>query len=283
MQQNEFLAQLNDACMESKKGPTLWKVQYQVLCMYQEEVKQKLGNKGFIMFTDEIAVLCLNKELNLKVQIVGIKHFKRDDFKDLDFQLEIIGKGYDELLGPIKQYFIDLKDNAIVIMIMSILYIFVFNLENINTIGVVELCENLLNIVSIFAGIVFVFIGFIYSDRERAEKIFLMGNGDKYYSIDKYIMNLLMSVLAALVMTSVVGKISADNLPQAIVKMQINNEIMNIVISHRTQYLICHILGWFSLCSIIICFRALVDYYLNDLRSSYFIDAVNKKSRDYKG
>ena len=29
-------------------------------------------------------------------------------------------------------------------------------------------------------------------------------------------------------------------------------------------------------------FRALVDYYLNDLRSSYFIDAVNKKSRDYK-
>ena len=234
------------------------------------------------MFCDEIAVLCLNRAPDLRIQLTGIKHFKRDDFKEIELQLEIIGKGKDELQGPIKQYLADLKDNATAIIVMTILYWVIFNFNTINIVGVVELCENLLNIVSIFAGIVFVFIGFIYSDRDRAINIFLKGNGDKYYSIDKYIMNLLMLILATLLGVAVVGKIEIMTIPQSILDLQKNNEIVNRIISYQTQYAICHILGWFSLSSTIICFRALVDYYLNDLRASYFIDAVNEKSMNFK-
>lgn len=279
-----FKEELKKACIKSLDSPILWKVSFDDFLKYQGDVKTQLGGKGFFMFTDKTAVGCFAKFPDLKIQLTGIKSFKKSDFDELQFgpNFEIIGTGRDELVGSAKQYLFDLKDNLLLIFIITALYFGVFSLDKLNTANIVLLSDILINIISIFAGIVFVFIGFIYSDKEKAIDIFLKGRGDKYYSVDKYIMNLLMIVLFVLVSISVIGRVTSDSLSDLILELQSKNKIMDFLVSYKMQYYICSFLGYFSICSIVICFRALVDYYLNDLRFSYFIDAVNKKSDNFK-
>ena len=284
LEQDTFRQELKNVYAESLAKSTLWKMSFEDFVEYQNEVVRQLGSKGFLMFTEESAIVCFKKAPDLKIQLVGRKSFRSKDFAGLNFgsDFEVIGSGTDELKGPVKQYLIDLKDNFLLVTVMTIIYLCIFCPDKINTTNIVALSDNLINVISIFAGLVFVFIGFIYSDKERAVAIFLRGKGDKYYSTDKYIMNLLMVVLFVLVTVSAIGRVTGDNMSGLFLSLQSKSKMVDCLLSYKTQYYICLFLEWFAICSIIICFRALVDYYLNDLRFGYFIDAVNKKSQGLK-
>lgn len=284
LQQEMFKEELRKVSKKSINSPTLWRVSFEDFLKFQDDIKNQLGEKGFLMFTDKTVIFCFAKFPDLKIQLTGVESFKKKDATKFNFgpDFEIIGTAKEEIIGPIKQYLIDLQDNLLLISMITILYFCIFGTNKHNTAGIVSLSDILINIISIFAGIVFVFIGFIYSDREKAIEIFLRGNGDKYYSVNKYIMNLLMVILLMLVSISVIGRVTVEDLSNSVLKLQAQNDIIDVLISYEVQYYVCFLLGYVSICSTVICFRALVDYYLNDLRFSYFIDAVNKKSDDFK-
>lgn len=281
VQESVFEKKLQFAYSESQETPYLLMIDYDEFLQYQKKIIELLGDTGFIMYTDKRAVLCLKKAPNLHIYLMYKGYFTRKDFSELCFRnLTIIGEGKKELPGSIKQYIIDLKDNIFKILFVTILFFSIFNLEKINIDGIISLSGNLINAISIFTGIVFVFIGFIYSDKEKAIDIFLKGCGDKYYRIDKYVMSLSIISLFVLILVSAFGGITREMLPQIILNLQDKNHLLDKLISYQMQYYLCLALTWFSLCSMIICFSALTDYYLSDLRNSFFIDAVKKKSKE---
>lgn len=281
VQKSEFEEKLNDSYLKSKIRPFLWSLDFTDFIQNQKTVKDLLGGDGFVMFTEKRAVVCLKKAPDLRIYLKYDKYFVREDFDKLFFDhLEVIGKGKKEFPSPIKQYFIDVKDNLIKIIIITIAFLLIYNLEKINIKGLVSLCDNLLNAISIFLGMVFVFIGFIYSDREKALDIYIRGCGDKYFRIDKYIMNLSIISLFVLILASSIGGLVIEDLPQFLISLQKKSILIDRLVSYKIQYYICLFMTWFSICSMVICFDALINYYLNDLRNGFFIDAVNKKSKD---
>ena len=282
MQENEFKVELEKAYRSSLKNSFLWMVHFDDFLKYQETIRQRLGDDGFIMYTDKRAVFCLRMAPSLHIYLISNDYYTKESFKNLCFKnLQILGKGKKELPSLKRQYFIDIKDNIFKIIVVTILFFSIFNLEKINIDGIVALSDSLVNAISIFTGIVFVFIGFIYSDKERAISIYLRGNGDQYYHIDKYIMSLSILCLFSLIFISAVGRLTYETIPQFLINLQKNSVVLDWVISYKSQYYICLFVAWFSLCSMVICFSALTDYYLNDLRYNFFIDAVKKKSKEF--
>ncbi len=281
MQKSEFEEKLNDSYLKSKISPFLWSLDFKDFILNQKTVKDLLGGDGFVMFTEKRAVVCLKKAPNLRIYLKHDKYFVREDFDKLFFDnFEVIGKGKKEFPSPIKQYFIDVRDNLMKIIIITIAFLLVYNLEKANIKGLISLCDNLLTAISIFLGMVFVFIGFIYSDREKALDIYIKGCGDKYFRIDKYIMNLSIISLFVLILASSIGGLTIEDLPQFLISLQKKSILIERLVSYKIQYYICLFMTWFSICSMVICFDALINYYLNDLRNGFFIDAVNKKSKD---
>lgn len=279
--ENDFRERLHNAYQNSLEGPFLWMLYFDDFIHYQTIIKQLLGNTGFVMYTEKRAVLCLKKAPDLQIYLIYSKYFSKENFQNLCFDnIEIIGKGKKELPNPIKQYFIDIKDNFLKVILVTFIYFSIFNFEKINVVRITSLSDNLINAISIFTGIVFVFIGFIYSDKEKAISIFIKGCGDKYYRIDRYIMNLSIISLFILIFVSALGGLTSEDIPQFLMNLQDTNLLIDKIVSYRSQYYICIIMTWFSLCSMVICFTSLIDYYLNDLRNSFFIDAVRKKSKE---
>jgi hypothetical protein len=281
MDKDNFLEQLHGAIKESKNNKVLWNVEYNDFLEHQLLIKRIGSNEGFIMFTENRAILCLSSMPNLRICILSNRSYVRKDFEELCFkEIKIIGTGKRELLGIFRQFIVDIKDNSIKIIFMTILFFLFFNLGNNNLEGLLKLCENLLNVMGIFLGMAFVFIGFMYSDKEKAIDTFCRGNGDKYYMIDKYIINLSITILTLLILVLVVGSIEPKNLPHSLVKIQEQNNFLDVIISYKTQYGICIFLSWLSISSLIICFSSLVDYYLAHMRNQFFIDAVDKKAEE---
>lgn len=276
-----FVKALKEATEQSKDRKTMLILSYSEFIQNQLSILKMLGGHGFLMFTEKRAILCLCKAPGLRICIKNSKNFIRKDFEDLVFpEIEIIGTGKKELPGIIKQYLYDIKDNILKIIVISIIFFSIFNWEKINIHGIVLLSDNLLNVMSIFMSMVFVFIGFIYSDREKAIDTYMRGNGDRYFNIDKYIMSLSIFILLLLILTSTVGNITKDTLPEHLIMLQMVNPYIDKVVSYKTQYYICLFITWFSLISMTICFSSLIDYYLNDMRNKFFIDAVDEKSKE---
>lgn len=284
VQKSEFEEKLDDAYRKSKIRPFLWSISFSDFIQYQKSIKDLLGDDGFIMFTEKRAVVCLKKAPDLRIYLKCEKYFGKKDFNNLCFgNLEILGAGKMEFPSPTKQYIIDVRDNLVKIIIITIVFLSIYNLEKANIEGLISLCDNLINAISIFVGMVFVFIGFIYSEREKALDIYLKGCGDKYFRIDKYIMNLSILSLFVLILVSSIGGLTFEDIPQFLISLQKKNVLLERLISYKFQYYICLFMTWFSICSMVICFDALINYYLNDLRNGFFIDAVNKKAEDFRG
>lgn len=278
----EFSPNLKKAIEQSKDHKLMMSIEYSVFISNQHLILEMLGGHGFLMFTENRAILCLSKAPDLRICIKKDRNYVRRDFDGLIFKkLEIIGHGKEELPGPIRQYFYDIKDNFVKIIIVTFLFLLVFDLRRINTNGIVLLTDNLLNVMSMFLSMVFVFIGFIYSDRSKAIDTYIRGYGDKYYSIDKYIMNLSIIILSLLILTSAIGNLTPDVVPLYLVQLQKNNSFIDKLISYKSQYYVCALITWFSINSMIICFSSLIDYYLNDMRNKFFADAVDEKSKRF--
>lgn len=282
MDNSGFIKDLKEAIIQSQNKKLMIDIAYNEFLQNQSSILKVLGNNGFLMFTENRAILCLSRAINLRICIKNKRNYVRKDFETLEHTgIEIIGTGKKELPGVIKQYFDDIKDNNLKIIVVSFIFFSIFNFEKINITGIISLSDNLLNVMSMFLSMVFVFIGFIYSDRDKAVDTYVRGGGDKYYSVDKYIMNLSTVILLMLILSSAIGNLTPEVIPQYFIELQMKNEYIDKLISCRMQYYICLFLTWICLISMIICFSSLVEYYLNDMRNKFFIDAVDEKSNSF--
>ena len=271
---------INEAVECSEKEMTSLFFDYTDFINNQSTVEELLGEHGFVMFTEKHAILCMKKAPNLRIILRKNKYFIEDDFKDLHMQdAEIIGSARKK--GWV-QYLEDLKDNIIWILIITVVYFFIYHFGMVNAGEIVSLCENLLSVMGIFTSIVFAFVGFIYSDSERVIESYLKGTGDKYYETNRYIMNLSITVILCLIFVIAFGKMEKEDLPNWLIYIKSHYGFINKLVSIKVQYTICQLLTWFSVCSMIICFKSLMDYYMRDLKYTFFIAAINKKSQKWK-
>lgn len=274
---------LEDAIEKSRTKELLFYLDYNVFIKNQKIMKRNLGEAGFIMFTENRAILCMRQAPNLHIVISKDEAFGSQDFNQLLFEnVEVIGSDVNKTFKVWKQYAEDIRDNFRWIIIITICFFSIYHFDAIRTEAIVALSENLLNVMGIFISMVFVFIGFIYSDSDKVVEINLKGAGDKYYMINKYIMDLSIIIILFLIFTISFGNLSKDDLPNWVMRCQMQWEYMDKFISYKTQYVICQFITWFSVCSMVICFKSLMDYYFRDLKYAFFIAAVNKKLKEWK-
>lgn len=271
---------LRDALEQSKREPFLTFLSYEDFMNNQKIIKEVLGEDGFIMFTEKQAILCMKKAPDLRIAITKDAAYTRSDFDKLCFQnIELIGS---DTKKDWIQYCEDLKYNRKWIAITTIIFYSIYHFDAIRTDSIVSLCESLLNVMGIFISMVFVFIGFIYSDSEKITKSYLNGTGEQYYAVNRYIMNLSILIILFLILAISLGRIQDYDIPNWIKYIENKWGFIENIISYKMQYFICQLLTWFSVCSMIICFKSLMDYYLKDLKYTFLISALDKKSERWK-
>lgn len=234
--------------------------------------RDMLGVEGFIMFTENRAIVCYEKYPNIRIKIEIDKYFQKNDFKDFD-NLRIIGKGKKELDSPFKMLQEDLKNNitkVIVTLIIYVLIIFIFTKDNLSII--ININEKIIDITGIYIGMVFVFIGFFYGDKERTIDVYKKGIGDKEFHVDSYIIMTAVSVLFFSLVSLVIANVTKDMIPDWIFAIK----ILDAIISRGLQSILCKVITGITLILLIISFDSLVNYYLRSMRNKYFIDAIDE-------
>ena len=271
---------LKDAMEQSKKNPFLIFLDYKDFMDNQMTIKKVLGEEGFIMFTEKRAILCMKDAPDLRIAIMKDAAYIKNDFSKLCFQnVELIGS--DTKKGWI-QYCEDLKCSCKWIIIITVIFFSIYHFDAIRTEDIVSLCESLLNVMGIFISMFFVFIGFVYSDGEKITKNYMNGTGERYYAVNRYIMDLSILIILILIFNISFGKINNCDIPNWISYFENKWSLIDNLISYKMQYFVCQLLTWISVCSMVICFKTLMDYYLKDLEYTFFITALNKKSEKWK-
>lgn len=236
------------------------------------------GNNGFVMFTGNEAVVCFDKYTNIRFYLMNKKNYIKKDFINDEIKLRIIGIGSKDIKSPLLMLIEDIKINFFKILIFTLIYAIIINPFIINFDQLNLLNDKLIDITSIFIGMVFVFIGFFYGDKERTISVYKKGIGDKEYKTDKYVIELSLCTIVLTLISILVGNLNRDKLPIFLFEIQLIDNVLSI----RLQYLICLILTWLAICFIIICFDSLTNYYLKTMRNKYFIDAVDEIAKEIK-
>ena len=235
-----------------------------------------LGKKGFILFSRNTAVICFDKFPNIRLKIKRDKSYIKDDLNFSELDMEVIGQGVNELKSWFKMFYSDFNCNKLKIFLITILYLIFINPSSFNLSSVMLINDKLIDITGLFVGMVFVFIGFFYGDKERTIDVYKKGIGDKEFKIDKYIIELAIGVIVLMMVSSLIGNMQRTDLPHWIY----NIELSSYFINGKMKFMLCFLVTWISIVILIICFDSLVNYYLRSMRNKYLIDAVNELSNE---
>lgn len=248
---------------------------YYKFCQEIKDILATCGDSGFVMYTEKRAFISFDKTPDLTVYIIGEKVFEKSDFKELGSKFEFIGKSSVEVEGLFRN---DLRYNWIKIMVMSVFFILIFNPLTLNKDALMGLIDKLIDILSIFSGMVFVFIGFFYGDKERTIEVYKKGRCDEEFLTDRYILMLSFSSIIMLIAANLLGNVSFYKLAN---KLLCDN-VCRIIYQYNIKWHGCVLLVYLSIVNIIICFDSLINYYLKTMRNKYFIDAVKEKIKERK-
>lgn len=240
-------------------------------------VKEILGTYGFIMFTDNRAVLCVDNYPNIRLIIKSKKQYEKSFFDFVDENTNIIGKGRKETGGSLKFFGGDLKRNIIILLLYTIVYWLILNPYVSNMEILMSLNSNLLTVVSIFVGMLFVFVGFFYGDKERSIETYKKGKCDEQYRIDRYTINLSLLTIVLLLISTSIGNIGSIDKIRNII-----SENIIVMLTRKNQYVLCAVISWLAVCLLILCFKNLIDFYLLDMRNKYFMQTVDELVNERK-
>lgn len=265
---NRILSDLNE-CKESS-SVIMYQIDINDIIDNYTGISSLLGEHGFLIFTDNRAVLCYDKYPCLRIYIKANHKLEKSDFKFLKNSINIIGKGEKET-GNWRKFLVDdIKNNKWILISVSILYLMVFNFMIQPLDSLVSFNDNLINVISIFMGMFFVFVGFFYGDRKKSIDEFKKGNADYQYRVDRYIIILSINAIVFLLLSNGIGRIDDVTYLKNILP-----ENLSILLSRNSQFIICAIFSWLAGEILVICFKTLMEYYFLDMRNKYFIDAVD--------
>lgn len=240
-------------------------------------ISDLLGVDGFIMFTDNRAVLCYDKYPYLRIYITSKKKFERVTFSFMKDQINIIGKGKKETGGSIKFFGGDVINNLLVLLLFTIGYWLILNPYISNMEILMSINDDLLTVVSIFIGMLFVFVGFFYGDKERSIETYKKGKCDEQYRIDRYTINLSLLTIVLLIISTAVGSLKDIDKIRNIMPDNIA-----VMLTRENQYVLCSVISWVAVCFLILCFKNLINFYLLDMRNKYFMQTIDELVNERK-
>lgn len=256
-----------------KKSKNIIKYTYNEFCENSDGILSKFGSNGFVMYTENKAFVYFDTTPEWMIYVIGEKRFEKDSFTKLGGGFDVIGKKGNK---SICLFIEDIKNNIRKILIMSLFYVFIFNPYTFDKEVFIGVTDKLVDIVSIFIGMVFVFIGFFYGDKERTIEVYKKGLCDEEFSTDRYVLLLAFSSIILLVISNILAEVSLINL----VSLFIPTNVCNIILQYNIKYYFCVLLLYLAVVNILICFDSLINYYLKTMRNKYLIDAVKETIKE---
>ena len=232
-----------------------------------EFITRILGSDARGFFIEKSAYIIFEQTPNILMIINKKEGFNKEDFYVDNLNIEIEGKSN----RRINNFFTMLKNDLISykfqLMILVLLYIIIFCTAK-SIISLKELNTIFVDITSIFIGMLFVFATMFYKEDELEEAI-KNGKAQEIFLTDKYIF-----ILAMISMLLVI-------ISNGILEYEVNNSLIQIkdfikqnyyYIYWFIKYGISEILTGISIVLNYICFRSIIDYYLNKIKAK----AINR-------
>lgn len=252
---------------------TTIRTDYQTFKDNEVFIQKNLGNNAKGFFIEKSAYIIFKEKPNILI-IINKDSFNKENFYFKNINIEIEGKSNRRINNVYTMLKDDLVSYKYQLIILILIYIIVFCTTK-SMIGLENLNETFIDIISIFIGMLFVFATMFY-EKDELEEAIKNGRVQEIFLTDKYIF-----VLAMISMVLVI-------ISNGILKYEISN---NIIIEFKEfikqnyysiywiiKYGISEILTGISIIFNYICFKSIIDYYLAKLKSK----AINRHIKEIR-
>lgn len=237
-------------------------------------ILKNFGSKAKGFFIEESAYIIFENKPEI-LFVIKKKNYNREDFEFKELNIDVTGKSNRKSENYISLLKSDLLNYKIGIPILMILYVFIFCTSSEMT-SIENLNNTIISIVSIFIGMLFVFATLFYEKEEITQAI-KNGKGQDMFFTDKYIFVLSMISLILVIISNGIIKYVATAEIIINFKQYIKDNIYCIY--WLIKYGMVFILTGISVILNYICFRSIIDYYLNKIKSQA-INTQIKNMRD---
>lgn len=259
------------------KNPCFIQDDYESVSENILQILQELGNEGVIMFTEKTALIYF-RDNNMRMQLTNRRYFKVSDFKIFGVGFQVIGKDPDIVKPWLFRFLDDVKRNFFKIFGIFFLFFLLVNPITQDIDMIKTLNDKLVDIIGFLIGMVFVFIGFLYADKDRSVEVYKHGLCYKEYKTDCYVINLAIIALVIVCISILVSNTTSSDIPEGIFKIK----LISCFVNSEMRYWISFALTGLALLIIVIEFDSLTNYYLKSSRNKYFIDAFETVINEYK-
>lgn len=237
-------------------------------------ILKNFGSKAKGFFIEESAYIIFENKPEI-LFVIKKKNYNREDFEFKELNIDVTGKSNRKSENYISLLKSDLLNYKIGIPILMILYVFIFCTSSEMT-SIENLNNTIISIVSIFIGMLFVFATLFYEKEEIIQAI-KNGKAQNMFFTDKYIFVLSMISLILVIISNGIIKYVATAEIILNFKQYIKDNIYYMY--WLIKYGMVFILTGISVILNYICFRSIIDYYLNKIKSQA-INTQIKNMRD---
>lgn len=249
------------------------KSDYSLFKSNMDFVYNTLGSNGEVFFIDNRAYVIFERNPQILVLLSKKDGFNKEDFYFKDVKIEICGKSNKYISGFFKRLLEDIKGYTKWLTVILLIYIVVFATSNTLT-GIENLNNIFIDITSIFISMLFIFSTMFYSN-DSLDKEAQNGKIQEIFVIDKYIFVLAM---LALILTMV---------SNGLINYQICNhddiKLIIEIIKEKFNWLYWFLkegcaktLTGIAIVFIFICYRSIIDYYLEKIKLQVINRQINK-------
>lgn len=253
---------------------TVIKADYEVFKKNEVFIHKILGRSAKGFFIEKSAYIIFEERPNVLV-IIKKEYFNREDFYFKDIEIEISGKSEKKINNFFQILKDDIKHYKLGLSIVILIYIIVFCTSN-TIIGIENLNNIFIDIISIFIGMLFVFATMFYGKDELDEEI-KNGRAQELFLTDKYIFILAMISLLFTIISNGIINYEIPNIGKI---LSVNEFIKQnyYYIYWIIKYGIPELLTLISIVLNYICYRSIIDYYLAKIKSQ----AINRQIKEIK-
>ncbi len=255
------------------KNATTIRTDYKTFKENEIFIQKKLGSNAKGFFIEKSAYIIFKEKPNILV-IINKDSFNKEDFYLKDINIEIEGKSNRRINNFYTILKNDLSSYKFQLILLIFIYIIVFCTSKSIT-GLETLNGTFVDIISIFIGMLFVFATMFYK-RDELDEAIKNGKAQEIFITDKYIFILAMVSLVLVIISNGILKYEISNNSIIEFKNFIKQNYYYIYLF--LKYGISQILTGISIIFNYICFKSIVDYYLNKIKSK----AINQHIKDIR-
>lgn len=252
---------------------TAIRTDYQTFKDNEVFIQKNFGNNAKGFFIEKSAYIIFEEKPNILI-IINKDSFNKENFYFKNINMEIEGKSNRKINNVYTMLKNDLVSYKSQLVILILLYITIF-CTNKSMIGLENLNETFIDIISIFIGMLFVFATIFY-EKDELEEAIKNSKTQEIFLTDKYIFVLAMVSMELVIISNGILKYKISN--NTIIEFKEFVKQNYYYLYWIIKYGISEILTGISIIFNYICFKSIIDYYLAKLKSR----AINKHIRDIK-